>query len=1314
MEAQRASPSADHANPAFDVVILVASAGGLDAISRVLRDLPRDLPSAIVILQHLSGQGSGLVEILRRRVTLPVIWIQDGEALREGQTHVAPPGRRLEIFPDRTCSVSEDRARSTDLVLDLLLRSAADSLGSRVLAVVLTGMGRDGARGALAVKRAGGTVIVQSEDTAEQPSMPHSAIAEGAASLVAPLQEIGALIARVVRGAPLPHSNEELVAIASTFGNEGPIAAFAREVRWSGHPLGPVHTWPQQLRDLVRLVIEDPNPAQLLWGPERLMFFNEPTLPMFGAQWTSIFGRTHDDPFPNLPNSMQLQTRVLAGERIRLQGVPFSYEVNGEQQDGWFDAAYTPIYAADGSVAGIHVASVDRTREVLAARRLQTINHLASAHTASDRRATLERLIALLRDDDDVLFACAYLLDGGRARADLAAASGVAEGSALAPRQLPLTGDAVWPIGAAIQASGVFVLDDLHSRFPGCTVGTRNHRPTRATIHRLRGAAEGDPAGVLILGVHTRLPFDDTYRRFLMTVAETIGIKAIESHAKHRERQRLDRMNELDRLKTEFFSNISHEFRTPLTLMLGPLEELHRCRAELPNGLGDDVALATDNTRRLLALVDTLLDFSQVEAGRLHARFEPIDLSEQTQAIAAVFRSAIERAGLRYVVDCPPMRERVWVDPAMWDKIVSNLLANALKFTLQGEIAIRLHEQNGHAELIVADTGTGIPKTEQPHIFKRFHRARTSRARTVEGSGIGLALVYELLRLHNGRVRVRSAEDKGTTFTVWIPLGKRVTEEAESPKQPDSPREPKVAVTLARAAERWSLGPALPDGVVADSFGERPAPTIAAPASDLRILVVDDNADMREYLCRLLAARWQVDAVSDGEQALARMRAENADLVIADVMMPNLDGFALLRAMRADETLKQTPVVLLTARAGEESAVEGLIAGAADYIAKPFSPRELMARVSAQLELSSMRRRSVQLNAFLVRFSNAVRGMTDARGVARRLCEMLVKELSAERACWAEVDWSTHEYVIVDAFHAPGVPVIEGRFSLDVWEPFTSSYLEGRSIVVDATREDPRIPEASKARYARIGIGASLTVPVAVDGTLRCTLMVTQRPARKWKPEEIALAESVTAYCWAEIERARTETALHVRGVWLDRQRKALEAAVKGAPLEQALGELVLTVTDTLGESTRAAFYLANEDGTTLHHVVGMSTDYARAVDGFAIGPESLACGLATAIGQPVVTADVMVDSRWEPWRDLAARFDYRGCWSFPIRAVTGPVIGAMAIYWREPREVTALERELAEFTTHTASLILATNGDRERRIREERALHENGVHENT
>lgn len=429
-------------------------------------------------------------------------------------------------------------------------------------------------------------------------------------------------------------------------------------------------------------------------------------------------------------------------------------------------------------------------------------------------------------------------------------------------------------------------------------------------------------------------------------------------------REANDRLAELDRAKTEFFSNVSHEFRTPLTLMLGPLEDELAERKAYPSDKRLRVETAHRNALRLLKLVNSLLDFSRIEAGRAQAAFAPTDLALLTRELASMFRSAMDKAELELVVNCPQLPEAVYVDRELWEKIVFNLLSNAFKHTFEGSISIALVWHGEYVELKVSDTGVGIPEAELPRLFERFQRVRGARSRSHEGTGIGLALVQELAALHGGAVTVDSTPNRGTTFSVTLKTGKAHLPPGRIVAAPVAPAGGTPGSAYVEEALHWLPGeapvaasgsagspPARPTGA-----GETESPESAERAhARPRILLADDNADMRQYVSDLLGRYYDVTAVPDGEAALEAIRGSPPDLVLSDVMMPRLDGFGLLKALRAEERTRRLPIILLSARAGEEASVGALDAGADDYLVKPFTARELIARVRAHVELARQR-----------------------------------------------------------------------------------------------------------------------------------------------------------------------------------------------------------------------------------------------------------------------------------------------------------------------------------------------------------------------
>lgn len=467
-----------------------------------------------------------------------------------------------------------------------------------------------------------------------------------------------------------------------------------------------------------------------------------------------------------------------------------------------------------------------------------------------------------------------------------------------------------------------------------------------------------------MLGVSARRALDAAYALFFDLLAGTTTALAT-ARTLAEERARAVALAALDRAKTAFFSNISHAFRTPLTLVLGSLDDALADGAHpLPAPQQERLALVQRNTLRLQRLVNSLLDFARIGAGRLQADFAPLDLAAYTAELAGVFRTALEKTGLALEVDCPPLRAPVCVDAGMWEKIVFNLLSNALEFTFAGGVRVSLREEDGQAVLRVAGTGEGLAAAELPKLFTRFYRAEGTRSRSYEGSGTGLAFVQELVQLHGGAITAESRVGQGSTFAVRLPLGAaHLPAEQVRDARPAAPL-PSPGAAFVAEAQQWPAGapaePAGPGAAPAEvAAGARPADEAAAT-----ILVVDDNADMRGYVQRILARepQWTVRTAADGLQALEDVAQQLPDLVLSDVVMPRLDGFGLLQALKQNPDTARIPVVLLSARAGEEATVEGLDKGADDYLlVKPFAARELLARVRTQLATTRTRQDNTRL-----------------------------------------------------------------------------------------------------------------------------------------------------------------------------------------------------------------------------------------------------------------------------------------------------------------------------------------------------------------
>jgi PAS domain S-box-containing protein len=751
-----------------------------------------------------------------------------------------------------------------------------------------------------------------------------------------------------------------------------------RSQDWSLTSIGAVESWSPALRMMVKILLANRFPLLLWWGSEFCQIYNDAYRPVLGTKHPRSLGQPAHECWPEIWDVIGplIETPFHGGEATWMDDIALAVNRRGFVEETHFTIAYSPV-PDDSVVSGIGgvLATVHEiTEKVVGERRISLLHELgarsAEAKTAEEACSIAAQTLA--GHPKDVPFAVVYLLDGERKLVRLAGAAGVNSGEAES-RFLSDLGDVVfgaqpWRFPEATGDQALHLVDNLNLKLPHVPAGPWSDPPQTAVVLPIPLNMPRQFAGVLVLGVSSRLKFDDSYRGFVELVTGQVGTLIATASAYEEERKRAEALAEIDRAKTRFFSNVSHEFRTPLTLILVLLQAmLERADGSYVIDHGD-LDLLNRNAQRLLKLVNALLDFSRIEAGRTFASFAPTDLPAFTAELTSVFRSATDRAGLKLLVDCPPLAEPVYVDQAMWEKIVLNLLSNAFKFTFEGEIAVSLRQAGQHAELSVSDTGTGIPEHELPHIFDRFHRVEGAQGRTYEGSGIGLALVLELVRIHGGTVRAKSTYGQGSRFTVSVPLGK-------AHLAPQLIGGAKQSFTVGAAAYAEQVLHWLPDPPSALRVAEE---AMSSRNSASRILLVDDNGDMRRYLQRLLAVRYEVEAIGDGEAAIAAARENLPDLVVADVMMPRLDGFGLLKALRNDPRTRDIPVIMLSARAGEESRVEGLEAGADDYLIKPFSARELLARVRARLEIVKASRATVARERELARAQALRKSAEDA------------------------------------------------------------------------------------------------------------------------------------------------------------------------------------------------------------------------------------------------------------------------------------------------------------------------------------------------
>lgn len=452
-------------------------------------------------------------------------------------------------------------------------------------------------------------------------------------------------------------------------------------------------------------------------------------------------------------------------------------------------------------------------------------------------------------------------------------------------------------------------------------------------------------------------------------VAHQAAIAVQQARLYQTTRQQAEQLLALDQQKTALFQNISHEFRTPLTLTIGPLE------SAVEQGVGlslEESAIALRNSQRLLRLVNQLLDLQRLDAGSMQATFYPCDFAQVVSGVAAAFQAYCDRKHITLstqIYPCPS----VYLDLEKFDKVIYNILANAVKFTPTGgtiQITLNTFEQRCYLE--IEDTGIGIRREQIPHIFERFQQADGSASRTHEGTGLGLALVKELVELHGGDVRVSSTYGTGTLFTVELPLGAGHLPADRISQTTRTLEQRRAAVELADLHNQVTIAPA-PEAEQALYFT---TPTIDAPSGPLpltaaqpdgaTILIVDDNPDLRSYVAKVLQRQGhRISTAQNGADGLEVARNTQPQLIITDLMMPQGSGIELIQQIRLDPSLQGTPIILLTANVDDETRLDGVEQGADAYISKPFKARELLAEVRNLLALKANEHKVAELNRYL-------------------------------------------------------------------------------------------------------------------------------------------------------------------------------------------------------------------------------------------------------------------------------------------------------------------------------------------------------------
>ena len=546
---------------------------------------------------------------------------------------------------------------------------------------------------------------------------------------------------------------------------------------WAKTPLGPSAQWPQSLRTVVNILLSSRYAMWMAWGRELTMLYNDAYRPTLGLKHPWALGQPASSVWAEIWPDIgpRIEAVLTTGRATYDEALLLFLERSGFPEETYHTFSYSPLLDDEGQISGLLCVVTEETDRLIGERRVQTLRELSSALARTNTEDQVLQAVSgqLELNKKDLPFALTYLFDeAGNAR--LASSSGIAAGHPVAPAWIVRGSDVPWPVEQVRLYPSSRLIDGLNRKFEIALLpsGDWNRPVEQAAIVPIKQQGQEEPAGVFIVGTNPYRRYDSAYSGFITLLSGQLAAGLANARAYEAERQRAEALAEIDRAKTTFFSNVSHELRTPLTLMLSPIEELlanHQERRDPQERTLLD--LVHRNGLRLQKLVNTLLDFSRIEAGRMQATYEPTDLAHYTKELASNFRSAMDRAGLRFQIDCEPLSQPVYIDRDMWEKIVLNLLSNALKFTFEGGVTVTLRDSSQGVALTVQDTGIGIAESELPYIFERFHRGAGAKGRTIEGTGIGLALVQELVKLHGGSIAVSSEIGKGSTFSVAIPVG---------------------------------------------------------------------------------------------------------------------------------------------------------------------------------------------------------------------------------------------------------------------------------------------------------------------------------------------------------------------------------------------------------------------------------------------------------------------------------------------------------------------------------------------------------------
>ncbi|HMC15514.1 MAG TPA: ATP-binding protein [Albitalea sp.] len=732
---------------------------------------------------------------------------------------------------------------------------------------------------------------------------------------------------------------------ADLFAGGGEMGAIMRATDWSATRLGPVQHWPQSLKTMLGVVLGSRFPMLLWWGPELLHLYNDAYRPILrdkhpaslGAPAAQVWAEVWDVAGPMARGVQE------GGPATWTEDLQLFIHSGSMAEETYFTFSYSPVPGDDGRVGGLLNTVQETTAKVQGERQIRMLHDLVAraADATSEHQAYQVAAEVLSANALDLPFVLLYVLNARADEARLVAANGLEDGDGRAqPACVRIEGDegsASWPLAEALRSAREVVVDELASRFGPLPVGRWNARPERAIVLPLYRADLSLPYAFLVAGISPHRALDDRYLNFFRATADQVTSVLANARAYEAEKKRAEALAEVDRAKTDFFSNVSHELRTPLTLILGPTETLLRQHHANPETQRQLDVIAR-NARTLLRHVNDLLDIAKLEAGKTAASYAQVDLARLLRLSASHFEAMATERLIAMRVHAPAVVP-AQVDVEKMQRVLLNLLGNAFKFTPDGgKVTCRLETQGSLVRIVVDDSGPGVAAELREAIFERFRQAEQGAARRFGGTGLGLAIAREFLQLHAGTIRAEASPEGGARFVVELPIRAPAGVPVRSDDQLSTLHEGQDTLYTADLAPIAKAEPGPGDS-------SRPL-----------VLVIEDNREMNRFIAQALAGRYRVACAYDGAAGLVRALALKPDLIVSDVMMPRMTGEQLVRGLRMHAVLDAVPIIMLTAKSDDQLRVTLLREGVQDYLSKPFQPAELLARVANLLAADAGRR----------------------------------------------------------------------------------------------------------------------------------------------------------------------------------------------------------------------------------------------------------------------------------------------------------------------------------------------------------------------